>query len=91
LGCVSWLTTHWFRFHREGRVIAFNAGVIALVQPLPLDAASRHLHLPAALDAHPYAVRAARHPWRAGPARGRRPARALYAAYLGLAVSGVAP
>lgn len=29
--------------------IAFNAGVIALVQPLPLDAATRHLHLPAAL------------------------------------------
>lgn len=29
--------------------IAFNAGVIALVQPLPLDHATRWLHLPAAL------------------------------------------
>lgn len=28
---------------------AFNAGVIALVKPLELDAASRHLHLPVAL------------------------------------------
>jgi cation:H+ antiporter len=28
---------------------AFNAGVIALVKPLELDAATRHLHLPAAL------------------------------------------
>lgn len=33
--------------------IAFNAGVIALVQPLPLDAATRHLHLPAALVSTP--------------------------------------
>ncbi|MDQ3876643.1 MAG: hypothetical protein M3322_14050 [Actinomycetota bacterium] len=31
--------------------IAFNAGVIALVQPLALDAGTRHLHLPAALVA----------------------------------------
>lgn len=30
---------------------AFNAGVIALVKPLELDAASRYLHLPAALAA----------------------------------------
>jgi len=28
--------------------IAFNAGVIALIWPLPIDAATRHLHLPAA-------------------------------------------
>jgi cation:H+ antiporter len=28
---------------------AFNAGVIALVQPLSLDSATRHLHLPAAV------------------------------------------
>jgi cation:H+ antiporter len=31
--------------------MAFNAGVIALVQPLPIDAATRHRHLPAALVA----------------------------------------
>ncbi len=31
--------------------VAFNAGVIALVQPLALDAGTRHLHLPAALVA----------------------------------------
>ncbi len=31
--------------------IAFNAGVIALVRPLAIDAATRHLHLPAALVA----------------------------------------
>jgi cation:H+ antiporter len=31
--------------------IAFNAGVIALVQPLPIDATARHLHLPAAVVA----------------------------------------
>ena len=30
---------------------AFNAGVIALVKPLELDAATRHLHLPVALAA----------------------------------------
>jgi cation:H+ antiporter len=30
---------------------AFNAGVIALIEPLELDAASRHLHLPVALGA----------------------------------------
>jgi Ca2+/Na+ antiporter len=30
---------------------AFNAGVIALVKPLELDAATRHLHLPTALAA----------------------------------------
>ncbi len=30
---------------------AFNAGVIALIKPLELDAATRHLHLPAALCA----------------------------------------
>jgi cation:H+ antiporter len=30
---------------------AFNAGVIALIKPLELDAASRHLHLPVALGA----------------------------------------
>lgn len=28
---------------------AFNAGVIALVKPLALDSATRHLHLPVAL------------------------------------------
>jgi cation:H+ antiporter len=30
---------------------AFNAGVIALIKPLELDAATRHLHLPVALGA----------------------------------------
>jgi cation:H+ antiporter len=30
---------------------AFNAGVIALVRPLPLDSASLHLHLPVSVGA----------------------------------------
>lgn len=68
--------------------IAFNAGVIALVQPLPLDTATRHLHLPAALVAT--AVLCALLAIRGG--LGRREGvvlLALYAAYLTLAVSGV--
>ena len=69
--------------------IAFNAGVIALVQPLPLDTATRHLHLPAALIAT--CVLCAMLAVRGG--LGRREGAillALYAAYLVLAVSGVA-
>jgi cation:H+ antiporter len=67
--------------------IAFNAGVIALVQPLSLDPATRHLHLPAALIATSAlcALVATR------DGLGRREGGlllALYAAYLALAVSG---
>ena len=69
--------------------IAFNAAMIALVQPLPLDAATRHLHLPAALVST--WVLCALIAIRGG--LGRRAGAfllALYAAYLVLAVSGVA-
>jgi cation:H+ antiporter len=69
--------------------IAFNAGVIALVQPLQLDDATRHLHLPAALVST--WVLCALVAICGG--LGRREGAvllALYAAYLVLAVSGVA-
>jgi cation:H+ antiporter len=68
--------------------IAFNAGVIALVQPLPLDAATRHLHLPAALIATgALCVLLA---LRGGLDRREGAALvAVYGGYLALAVSGV--
>jgi cation:H+ antiporter len=65
--------------------VALNAGVIALVRPLPLDEETRHLHLPAAVAATLLLCATAR----AGRGIGR-PAGAVlvlaYAAYLVLAV-----
>jgi cation:H+ antiporter len=67
--------------------IAFNAGVIALVKPLPLDDATRHLHLPAALVAT--AALCALLATRNGLGRLEGGILlALYAAYLALAVGG---
>jgi cation:H+ antiporter len=66
---------------------AFNAGVIALVEPLPLDTATRRLHLPAAgISAFLLCALLA---LRGG--LGRREGAfllALYSVYLALAVSG---
>jgi cation:H+ antiporter len=67
--------------------IAFNAGVIALVQPLPIDAATRHLHLPAAVVAT--AALCALLATRNGLGRLEGGVLlALYATYLTLAISG---
>jgi cation:H+ antiporter len=69
--------------------IAFNAGVIALVQPLPIDAATRHLHLPAAVIAT--AALCALLAIRNGLGRLEGGVLlALYATYLALAVGGFA-
>jgi cation:H+ antiporter len=66
---------------------AFNAGVIALVQPLSLDPATRHVHLPAALIAT--SALCALVATREGLSRREGGLLlALYAAYLALAVSG---
>ena len=66
--------------------VALNAGLIALVRPLPLDAATRHLHLPAAVAATLLLCATARADRGIG-----RPAGALlvlgYAAYLVVAVA----
>ena len=66
--------------------VALNAGVIALVRPLPLDPATRHLHLPAAVAATLLLCATARADRGIG-----RPAGALlvlaYAAYLVVAVA----
>jgi cation:H+ antiporter len=69
--------------------IAFNAAVIALVQPLALDAATRHLHLPAALASTWVLCALLALRGGLGPREGAL-LLALYAVYLGLAVSGVA-
>jgi cation:H+ antiporter len=69
--------------------IAFNAAVIALVQPLALDAATRHLHLPAALASTWVLCALLALRGGLGPCEGAL-LLALYAVYLGLAVSGVA-
>jgi cation:H+ antiporter len=65
--------------------VALNAGLIALIKPLPLDAETRHLHLPAAVAATLLLCATVR----VGRGIGR-PAGALlvlaYAAYLVLAV-----
>ncbi|MDQ3859532.1 MAG: hypothetical protein M3327_14000 [Actinomycetota bacterium] len=67
--------------------IAFNAGVIALVRPLPIDAATRNVHLPAALGST--AALCALLATRGGLGR---PEGALllafYAVYVALAVTG---
>ena len=69
--------------------IAFNAGVIALVQPLPIDTATRHLHLPAALVAT--ATLCTLLATRRGLGRVEGGILlALYAAYLTLALTGLA-
>lgn len=69
--------------------IAFNAGVIALVQPLPIDAATRHLHLPAAVVAT--AALCALLATRNGLGRLEGGVLlALYATYLAVAISGFA-
>jgi cation:H+ antiporter len=69
--------------------VAFNAGVIALVQPLALDYATRQLHLPSALVAT--SVLSALLAVRGGLGRPEGALLlALYALYLALAVSGVA-
>ena len=68
--------------------VAFNAGVIALVQPLPIDAATRHLHLPAALVAT--AALCTLLATRGGLGRLEGGVLlALYAAYLVLALTGI--
>jgi cation:H+ antiporter len=65
---------------------AFNAGVIALVRPIDLDAATRHLHLPVA-GASGLAL-AALVGWRRGVRRGEGLALlALYAGYVGAAAA----
>lgn len=68
--------------------IAFNAGVIALVQPLPLDAATRHLHLPAALVATAALCTLLASRRGLGRVEGGI-LLALYAAYLALALTGL--
>jgi cation:H+ antiporter len=68
--------------------IAFNAGVIALVQPLPLDAATRHLHLPAALVATAALCTLLASRRGLGRVEGSI-LLALYAAYLALALTGL--
>ncbi len=68
--------------------IAFNAGVIALVQPLPLDDATLELHLPATLVAT--AALCALLALRGGLGRVEGAILlTLYGAYLALAVSGL--
>ena len=68
--------------------VSFNAGAIALVEPLTIDLATRRLHLPAALVAT--AALSVLVAARGGLGRVEGGALlALYAAYLALAVSGL--
>jgi Ca2+/Na+ antiporter len=68
--------------------IAFNAGVIALVRPLSIDAATRHLHLPAALVATIALCTLLATRGGLGRAEGAA-LLALYAAYLAVALTGL--
>ena len=68
--------------------IAFNAGVIAVGRPLPLDAATRHLHLPAALVATTALCTLLATRGGLGRVEGAA-LLVLYAAYLAVAVTGL--
>jgi cation:H+ antiporter len=65
---------------------AFNAGVIALVRPLPLDSASLHLHLPVAAGATLVLCAALL----LGRGIGRRTGAALVALYAGYVAAAIA-